>query len=138
MVLAKEETRAKYRSGAMKVLLVIILLSTTAFAQEIDTFDAKRQEMINHQIKNRGITDDKVLEIANAKKAILLTADKDFGEFVFRQHRLTHGVVLVRLAGRPPMQKAEIVSAVINQYAEELKGVFSVIRPGIIRIRRNI
>jgi len=85
-----------------------------------------------------GISDDKVLEIANAKKAILLTADKDFGEFVFRQHRLTHGVVLVRLAGRPPMQKAEIVSAVINQYAEELKGVFSVIRPGIIRIRRNI
>ncbi len=85
-----------------------------------------------------GISDDKVLELANAKKAILLTADKDFGELVFRQHRLTHGVVLVRLAGRFPMQKAEIVSAAINRYAEELKAVFSVIRPGIIRIRQNI
>ena len=85
-----------------------------------------------------GISDDKVLELANAKKAILLTADKDFGEFVFRQHRLTHGLVLVRLAGWPPLQKAEIVSVAINQYAEKLKGVFSVIRPGIIRIRQNI
>ncbi len=58
-----------------KVLLVIILLSTTVFAQEIDTFDAKRQEMIRHQIKNRGITDGKVLEAMEKVKRHLFVPD---------------------------------------------------------------
>ncbi len=46
------------------------------------------------------ITDDLVLERANAITALLLTADKDFGELVFRELRLSSGgVVLLRLAG---------------------------------------
>jgi len=31
------------------------------------------------------ITDEEVLQQANARSAVLLTADKDFGELVFRQ-----------------------------------------------------
>ena len=31
-----------------------------------------------------GIADDLVLELANRESAVLLTADKDFGELVFR------------------------------------------------------
>ncbi|MCG2791691.1 MAG: DUF5615 family PIN-like protein [Actinomycetia bacterium] len=31
-----------------------------------------------------GISDEKVLDIANKESAILITADKDFGELVFR------------------------------------------------------
>jgi len=54
---------------------VIILLSTTVFAQEIDTFDAKRQEMISHQIKNRGITDGKVLEAMEKVRRHLFVPD---------------------------------------------------------------
>ncbi len=36
-----------------------------------------------------GISDDKVLSMANESKAILLTADRDFGDLVFRQGRIT-------------------------------------------------
>jgi len=32
----------------------------------------------------RGISDDVVLDLANREGALLLTADKDFGEMVFR------------------------------------------------------
>jgi predicted nuclease of predicted toxin-antitoxin system len=46
-----------------------------------------------------GVVDETVLHLANREQALLLTADKDFGELVFRQHRLTTGVVLLRLAG---------------------------------------
>ncbi len=60
----------------MKILLMIILLSTTALAQEIDTFDAKRQEMISHQIKNRGITDGKVLEAMEKVRRHLFVPDE--------------------------------------------------------------
>ncbi|MFH1322400.1 MAG: DUF5615 family PIN-like protein [Methanobacteriota archaeon] len=35
--------------------------------------------------KYAGISDDEVLEMANKKNTLLLTADKDFGELVFRQ-----------------------------------------------------
>ena len=53
----------------------MILLPTTVFAQEIDTFDAKRQEMISHQIKNRGITDGKVLEAMEKVRRHLFVPD---------------------------------------------------------------
>jgi predicted nuclease of predicted toxin-antitoxin system len=40
-----------------------------------------------------GITDDAVLELANADERILMTADKDFGELVFRLRRVAFGVL---------------------------------------------
>jgi len=84
-----------------------------------------------------GMTDDLVLELANQQEALLLTADKDFGELVFRLNRLTQGVVLLRLAGLSLESKAEIVALVIRQYLSELTGAFTVIAPGHIRIRQQ-
>ena len=55
--------------------------------------------------KDAEISDDEVLEMANKKTALLLTADKDFGELVFPQRRATSGVVLIRLAGLLPAGK---------------------------------
>ena len=42
------------------------------------------------------ITDDAVLREANGRGAVLVTADKDFGELVFRQGAIHSGVVLHR------------------------------------------
>jgi len=83
-----------------------------------------------------GISDDTVLDLANQESALLLTADKDFGELVFRQHRLIHGVVLIRLAGLSPLRKAEIVASAINRHISELPHAFAVISPEVFRIRR--
>ena len=85
-----------------------------------------------------GIADDLVLDHANQQNAVLLTADKDFGELVFRLKRLNLGVVLVRLAGLPPKRKAEIVVRVIAEKGEELKEAFSVITANALRIRRHL
>jgi predicted nuclease of predicted toxin-antitoxin system len=41
-----------------------------------------------------GIDDETVLDHSRRAKAILLTADKDFGELVFRQHLVHSGVLL--------------------------------------------
>jgi predicted nuclease of predicted toxin-antitoxin system len=35
-----------------------------------------------------GITDDDVLNLANQGNSLLLTADKDFGELIFRQGKI--------------------------------------------------
>lgn len=82
-----------------------------------------------------GISDDVVLELANSEGVLLLTADKDFGELVFRLRRLSSGVVLVRLAGLSPIRKAEIVVPFVMKHFSELMGSFSVITHSGIRIR---
>jgi predicted nuclease of predicted toxin-antitoxin system len=84
------------------------------------------------------ITDDEVLRDANDRRAVLVTADKDFGELVFRQGAVHAGVVLLRLAGLANATKGEIVAEVCRLRAAELAGSFTVISPGQVRIRRRL
>ena len=81
------------------------------------------------------IDDNVVLCRANQQGALLITADKDFGELVFRQRLVHAGVVLVRLAGLSPEAKVRIVSDVFANRTDELLNAFSVISPGRVRIR---
>ena len=83
------------------------------------------------------IPDVAVFTQANQRGDVLLSADKDFGEIVFRQRKVTAGVVLIRLAGLLPETKAKIVSVVVRDHEAELRGAFTVITPGMVRIRPN-
>ncbi len=82
-----------------------------------------------------GIGDDEVLNHAGKSQALLITADKDFGEFVFMQGRLNTGIVLLRLAGVPPIRKAKIVSDALAAHGDEMQAAFSVITNNMLRIR---
>ena len=53
-----------------------------------------------------GIADRAVLEIARREEALLLTADKDFGELVFRNREPHRGVLLIRSLERSPERNA--------------------------------
>lgn len=81
------------------------------------------------------ISDDEVIQRTNREKALLLTADKDFGELVFRQNRIIYGVILIRLSGLSPQSKAEIVAKAVTEHADELAHNFTVISHGAVRIR---
>jgi predicted nuclease of predicted toxin-antitoxin system len=83
------------------------------------------------------ITDDEVLQQANDRGGLLVTADKDFGELVFRQGRVHAGVVLLRLGGLPNAVKADLVAEVCRDRATDLPGAFSVISPGAVRVRHS-
>lgn len=84
-----------------------------------------------------GASDDIVLDLANSNSAVLLTADKDFGEMVYRLRRMSHGIVLIRLSGLSAEAKARIASAAIKKHANELENAFTVIAPDSVRIRRS-
>jgi predicted nuclease of predicted toxin-antitoxin system len=84
-----------------------------------------------------GISDQVVLERARESGVLLVTTDKDFGELVFRQGLYAKGVVLLRLAGLSQSAKAEIVANVFAQHGSEMAQAFSVISPGMVRIRRG-
>jgi predicted nuclease of predicted toxin-antitoxin system len=110
--------------------------------ESVDRPIADRLRQDGHQVwyvaeMEPGISDGIVLDRANREEALLLTADKDFGELVFRQRRLNHGVVLIRLAGLSPSHKAEIVSAAVAQQHATLTQAFAVITPSTIRIRQQ-
>ena len=84
-----------------------------------------------------GIDNDAVPEEASRGGALLVTADKDFGELVFRMGRIATGVVLVRLAGLSAVSKANTLAAAFASRGHELTSAFSVISPGRVRIRRR-
>ena len=85
-----------------------------------------------------GIADEEVLKRADELGALLITADKDFGEMVFHQRLATNGgIVLLRLSGLSPERKAEIVSGIIESRVAELTNAFSVVSPGSIRVRKR-
>jgi predicted nuclease of predicted toxin-antitoxin system len=50
--------------------------------------------------------DEDLLELANHEKRTLITNDKDFGELVFLQKRLSTGIILLRLKGWQAQDKA--------------------------------
>ena len=83
------------------------------------------------------VSDDIVLDRANATNAILMTGDKDFGEMVFRVGHATSGVILVRLSGLSPQRKAEIVSDALRQHEADMAGAFTVVSSGLVRIRHT-
>ena len=82
-----------------------------------------------------GASDDKVIELANKMKSILITADKDFGELIYRQRKITFGIILVRLHGLTRKKKVEIIAKTLNEHKDKLLGSFTVIEPIQIRIR---
>ena len=71
------------------------------------------------------IANEEVLERANTDPCPLVTADKDFGELVFR------------LPGLSPAFKAAIVSDAIRLHGSKMLRAFTVISPGMVRIRRD-
>lgn len=84
------------------------------------------------------ISDNIVLDRANEKSALLVTGDKDFGELVFRDNRLSSGgVILLRLAGLSAEKKAEIVAEAFQTHSAKFPNHFSVIAPGKIRVREK-
>jgi predicted nuclease of predicted toxin-antitoxin system len=84
------------------------------------------------------IEDADVLAWAAREQRGLLTDDKDFGELVVREGRAHHGVVLLRLHGLPPAERAELVSRVFGSLMDEIRGNFAVVeRDGAVRIRRS-
>jgi len=84
-----------------------------------------------------GIFDDEVIQRANQEGTLLLTADKDFGDLVFRQNRIIYGVVLIRLSGLSSKHKADIIAKAVQEHENEFAHNFTVISHGAVRIRRQ-
>ena len=82
-----------------------------------------------------GIEDPDVLSFARRKQALLLTADKDFGELVFRVRERHAGVLLLRLSNGDLDENAELVRTCLESHGSEMRNSFSVLSHRGLRIR---
>jgi predicted nuclease of predicted toxin-antitoxin system len=94
----------------------------------VERLRADGHEVLSIAEMEPSISDETVLTIANQQGAVLLTVDKDFGELVFRQGRVSAGVLLMRLAGLSLVTKATMVSVVLREHTSELSHAFTVVR----------
>jgi predicted nuclease of predicted toxin-antitoxin system len=83
------------------------------------------------------IADVDVLSRAVAGGRVLLTDDKDFGELVVLESRPHRGVVLLRLAGMRPVERADLVGRLFAGGLQPFVDAFTVVQAdGRVRTRR--
>jgi predicted nuclease of predicted toxin-antitoxin system len=85
----------------------------------------------------RGIDDEEIIKKAASEESILVTNDKDFGEKVFREGRLHHGVILMRLSDERPAGKIQILKRLITHHGSILPDNFVVVTEEGIRIAKR-
>jgi predicted nuclease of predicted toxin-antitoxin system len=80
------------------------------------------------------MSDEALLQTANDEKRLLLTNDKDFGELVFLQKKLSSGVVLIRVKGQDTALKVSLVKKLLECRSDRLRNHFTVITRKKIRM----
>lgn len=75
------------------------------------------------------------LRLAEADGRLLITADKDFGELVFRDSLNSHGIVLLRLGKLPMDARRKRLEKAWTLVEANPKGCFIVITPQRVRVR---
>ena len=81
------------------------------------------------------LIDEDLLKFANKEKRILITNDKDFGELVFQQRKLSSGIILIRVKGQEVNKKLRYLKKLVRFYKDKIKNHFVVISDRRIRIR---
>ena len=85
----------------------------------------------------RGMDDDLILEKAHLENRILITADKDFGEKVYRERRPHSGVILLRLRDERNAVKISAIRTLLESHAATLQCRFIVVTETRVRVARN-
>jgi predicted nuclease of predicted toxin-antitoxin system len=81
-------------------------------------------------------SDIEVLNASVKDERILLTEDKDFGEWIFAHREEMTGVLLIRFPGNARSGLGQAVTHLVEKYGRELLTSFSVLEPGRARIRK--
>jgi predicted nuclease of predicted toxin-antitoxin system len=81
--------------------------------------------------------DNDVMLAALRDDRVLLTEDKDFGQLFYARGQATSGVIFVRFPALARAELPKVVSRLVEEMGERLKGRFVVVQPHRIRIGRT-
>ena len=81
------------------------------------------------------ISDRSVLELAIKQDRVLITEDKDFGEWVFAHKSATRGVLFFRYPSTVRSRIGEALLELVRTQGPKLARSYTVLEPGRVRIR---
>ena len=81
-------------------------------------------------------SDLQVLKMSVEEKRLLLTEDKDFGEWIFAHGEKMSGVLLIRFPANIRSDLEQAVSFLVTEHGSDLMKSFTVLEPGRARIRK--
>ena len=119
----------------MKYLSLNILADENICLSFINVLESSGFNVISVKNNYTGFKDSEIIDIAVRSNALIVTEDRDFGEWVFSHQLKTTGIIYLRYNNN---QKEEIIKELIHvlkKYSETLYNKFTVITPEKIRIR---
>ncbi len=84
---------------------------------------------------NCRLNDDELLKLAKNENRILITNDKDFGELLFLQKKISAGIILKRVKNQDVKQKLYAFKKLLDYYPQKIKNHFIVLTEKRIRIK---
>ena len=84
---------------------------------------------------HRGIPDEEVISLSKEPPRIILTEDKDFGEWVYAHQEQNISVILLRYQAQESEQIISILLELLKNKGNDLSGKFTTITTQKIRIR---
>jgi predicted nuclease of predicted toxin-antitoxin system len=85
---------------------------------------------------NSGIRDEEVIELSRNPPRIILTEDKDFGEWVFAHHVKGVSILFLRYSFKETAQMEFILTKLLSERINDLIGCFTTVTTQKIRIRK--
>jgi len=92
-------------------------------------------KVISIRADYRGLEDSEIIKIAADKNSVVLTEDRDFGEWVFSHKVQNSGIIYLRYEYNDRKRIIEMLLSVLEKYSDSLYNKFTVITPDRIRIR---
>ena len=85
---------------------------------------------------NRGISDSEVIKLSKSPPRIILTEDKDFGEWVFAHNMKSISVIFLRYKYSEQEEIIKVLKYLIQTEGDRLFGMFITVTTNKIRFRR--
>ena len=83
----------------------------------------------------RGLSDRGIIALAQNQQSIILTEDKDFGEYVFAHKINNISVVLIRYSFKDRLEMFNSIASLLSNNPQKLLHKFTTVKVNSIRIR---
>ena len=76
---------------------------------------------------DKKMPDIRIFDIANNEQRVIITNDRDFGEFTFYQRKTSYGIVLLRVKGQDSSEKVVLLDRLLDKHANKILNHFVVV-----------
>jgi predicted nuclease of predicted toxin-antitoxin system len=113
----------------------MILADENIDSHIVSILRSRNIEILYIKEDHRGVSDEEVIRLSKNPPRIILTEDKDFGEWVYAHNERNISVILLRYNFQESQEIISILLDLVENKGEDLYGKFTTIMTQKIRIR---